>query len=375
MDPTSDIIHDRVIDAPTSAANERPAPDTPPAPKPAPRPEQRSQLADHSPKDADGLSELDKHKIERGWKKDPRTPERRAQAAKERTEGEPVDGEPVDKQRKPVHSDPDAEFDHRTRAGRRILELKGNEKSLKAQNEKLQRELEELRRTGPRAPVSDPAPRSTADPNVSGRSPEAATTDPNDPEPKDADFESWAEYNRALSRWEARQAVREEREAARAADAKQRAELQQTERMAKFASQFEGARAKYPDFDEAVSLLPGPGQESWRYIHESILEHERGAELAYYIATHPDETKDLFNVRSLPEHIRKLRDLELRFEQASAPRTDAARPAPRTSRAPMPTTTVQTNTAATGKTELSGDTDIQTYRLRRGFGASVNGGR
>lgn len=368
MDPTSDFAHDRVIDAPTTATNERPSPTEsaePPAPKPAPK----SRFADHNPKDADGLSELDRHKIDRGLKKDPRPPERREAAAREQAE----ERAEVDNGRRPVHSDPDAEFDRRTRAGRRVLELKGIEKSLKARIDAQQREIDELKR-GTRAPVSDPDPRSTPDPKDSGRSPEA-TTATDDPEPQDADFQSWADYQRALARWEARQELRKERDAARAAEDTHRAELQAQERLAKFGSQFEAVRAKYPDFDEALGTLPGPSNQHWRYIHESILEHDRGAELAYYIATHPDEVKDLFQVRSLPEHIRKIRDLELRFEQSTGARQEAQRPAPRTSRAPMPTTTVQHGGTARPKQELSGDTDIQTYRLQRGFGVSVNGGR
>lgn len=369
MEPTSDLIHERVIDAPTSQTNEKPAPEAKPEPKPQPK----SRLADHNPKDADGLSELDKHKIDRGWKKDPRTPERRAEAVKEAAEAKAAETEGVDNKRKPVHSDPDTEFDHRTRAGRRILELKGTTKSLEARVAELQRENQELKRQAPRPAVSDPAPRSTADPKVSGRSPEAGETD--DPEPQDADFASWADYSRALARWEARQAVRQERQAARAAEEHSRAETQAQERLVRFGSQFEAARAKYPDFDDALSALPGPGHEHWRYIHEAILEHERGAELAYYIATHPDETKDLFAVRSLPEHIRKIRDLELRFEGGIPRAEGAAKPVSRTSRAPMPTTTVQSNTASRPQTVLDGDMDPQAYRLKRGFGVSVNGGR
>lgn len=136
-------------------------------------------------------------------------------------------------------------------------------------------------------------------------------------EPRVEDYDTTEAYIKALalhSVAQAREIDREER--------RQQAVLaqQQTE-MEKFVPQVEAARTKYTDFDDVTSApIYGPLAQSLLYgsVH--------GAEIAYYLGTHPQELERL-NGANLMEAARLIVKLETRFEPLIQ-RTVSGAPAP-----------------------------------------------
>lgn len=139
------------------------------------------------------------------------------------------------------------------------------------------RELEALR-NGTRKPQDEPAPK-----------PKAATaeTDPNDPEPSEADFDTVYAHMRALARWEARQERKAEKKAeAKEAEDKQAKEAEETVRKT-VTERLSKASEKYPDWAERAAetahLKPNPG------IGAALNQSEHTVDLRYHLMTHPED--------------------------------------------------------------------------------------
>lgn len=341
-----EISHERIVDLPTT-------------PTQIPRSE-RSKLADVTPRDEAGLTEYQRHNIERGRLKDPRPESEKAAkpAAK------------VDKSAAKADNDADEELDldRRTKATRRILELKGITKSQEARIAELQSQL--TTRGTP-----DHHPRSTVDPKAgeASEAPAAKT----DVEPNLDDFPSYADWQKAHTRWTVREERRTEREAERASATQEREQSEKQDRFRKFGEGFEAARAKHPDFDEAISRIPTEAvHPSFKFLNDAILNSEVSTEFAYYVGSQPDVMKFLMSAPDLTEHLRRIGRVEAAVEAlgaTAAPSSDQGRRAP-TTRAPLPTTPVSTNghSARTSDPDYS-KMDAQTYRESRHMGRSING--
>jgi len=147
-------------------------------------------------------------------------------------------------------------------------------------------------------------------------------------EPKPEDFGTTEEYVKAAAKWEATQVI----QAARDTDVREARERQATqtyhEALTRFEPLVEKARAKYDDFDEVTSApLYGPQTQ------QLLFESPQGAEIAYYLGTHPQEA-DKINRMSLVEAARTIIKLESRFD---------APPPKAVSQAPPPITPVSGN--------------------------------
>lgn len=158
---------------------------------------------------------------------------------------------------------------------------------------------------------------------------QAARTTPPQPtaptptsKPRADDFETTEGYVDALTDWKVGQALqsqREDEEASREAEAT-RATLRQ------FTPQLDAARAKYEDFDEVTSA---PIYAA--HVQQAFLESPHGADVAYYLGTHPGELERI-NAMRPAEALRAIVKLEPRFESVQ-PKT--------VSKAPPPITPVQ----------------------------------
>ena len=117
----------------------------------------------------------------------------------------------------------------------------------------------------------------------------------NQPEPKGKpnqdDFKTWEDYQEALVDWKTEQKLQQER--AREAQEAESARLQRN--FAAYNRQVSEATAKYEDFEEVVGrddlLIPQVAQLA-------IYELDNGAEVAYYLAKHPEQLEKLVEMNS-----------------------------------------------------------------------------
>lgn len=168
-----------------------------------------------------------------------------------------------------------------------------------------------------------------------------ATAD-DDPEPKEDDPKyagDYAKYLRDVTRWETRQAIRDERAAAAKLAEQAKHEEARTATIRTFAERLTAAKTKYDDFDAtlkwdapwlAPSGEPYPGYEA---THEFILADDAGPDVLHYLRTHPEEVDALLRVPPL-QQVKRLTLLSQRF--ASSPSEAAGA----TGAAPGRTTTI-----------------------------------
>ncbi|MEN6537794.1 MAG: hypothetical protein ABFD89_29350 [Bryobacteraceae bacterium] len=215
---------------------------------------------------------------------------------------------PDNKQQEGEHSrrKPDAE--------KRISQLTRQRREAEDRANRLERELSELRQ-------GKPEPK--AAPKTEAKAPE---------KPKPEDFESYdeyevaaAEYQEKLIDWKVDQRIarKAEQDSETAGQAKVR-EHQKAVAEA-FQAQSEAARGKHEDFDE---VLEANEQELPGHVMQTILESEVGAEMAYYLGTHPDELTAIADMNPL-KAVKALGVIETKLSPTANRR-------PNTSKAPAP---------------------------------------
>lgn len=195
--------------------------------------------------------------------------------------------------------------------------------------------------------------------------------DPLAPRPQDFEYgELDVKYIRALARYEAKQEVLaaqndQQTKTQTAAQKAAQAEFQKAK------TAFEKAgNAKYADFDEVVvqsMTLPKDDPDFWPVsptVGELILTSDVGRDVAYHLATHPDEAKDIFGQsaarqaawfgRKEAEFSSESQDAGGEGEGGEADPDKKAKPAAKVTQAPPP----PKNRAkgAGGKTQASPDT-------------------
>ena len=130
---------------------------------------------------------------------------------------------------------------------------------------------EQLKATAPKEPAKEPA--------------KTDNTPSEDAEPKPEDFDTQADFLKALSKWAIKQARKEEK-----AEAAKNVQVQERQQVLDgWHEQQKAAREKYKDYDEVMSdeVFVGP------IAAQTLVELPDGAELAYYIGKHPDEAEAL----------------------------------------------------------------------------------
>lgn len=140
-----------------------------------------------------------------------------------------------------------------------------------------------------------------------------------DQKPQEGNFTDFGEYVEALTDWKVRQARQQE-----ITDADAQRERARIEGLSRdFAPQLEAARAKYDDFEDVVS------QPIFTPLTQELLwQSPQGAEIAYYLGTHPQEAAAL-NAMAPLAAARRLVALEAQVQQATTPaKTVSTAPAP-----------------------------------------------
>jgi len=164
-------------------------------------------------------------------------------------------------------------------------------------------------------------------------------------EPQVDDFPDYDAYTRAVSRWEARQVWAEE----------QRAQEQQR-RFSTWEDRVRAAQIKYDDWDEALQGADVPVSEALR---EALLTSETGADVLYYLATHPEEGRQLANLGPV-QTARAIGRIEAKLETAAPPLSPPAAAPPST-----PTPVRPVGTSRSGGNRDPGTMSPQEYRAWR----------
>lgn len=199
--------------------------------------------------------------------------------------------------------------------------------------ERAEKALAELKAAPPAATAAEPAA-------------PAAVTDPKDPEPQEGDFETWSSYNAALTRWNVRQVKREDAAAAKAksdSDAATAAKRDFDARLDTWFGRLDAFKASNPERAarvEAIAATLSTGTP----IGDAIVDSEYGAELADYLAAHPEEVARIGALPPLSQ-IRALGRLETQFSTTTSASASAGPAANTVTKAPAPPTFVAARSA------------------------------
>ena len=259
----------------------------------------------------------------------------------------------------------------------------------------LKARLEELERK-----LADPSAGKGAEP-AGTETPPPAEEPAEDAEPAEDDFDTYADFTKAYTKWAIREEQRQEKQREREAreqkvagektkadsEAKAAAEAEQKQAKERWDSKLEEAREKHPDFD-AVALNP---QVKITPVMAAVAQdYDEGAELAYRLGQHPEEAARIAELTVLPENptpgqIRKaFRDAYREFDRIlsklSSPEASRGTPAPPAAPPPKsqpapplkpkPTPPTPVGSRGSGRNELDPDeiANLSNEDFRKRFG-------
>ena len=207
-------------------------------------------------------------------------------------------------------------------------------KGLKKRFSKLTGKIRELesqlstRQPAPAAAESNTGPASQAAANETPGKPQLATWEG-----------TYEAYTEALTDWKIDQ---REQARSKADNERKAAEAHKTKANA-WSERETAARAKYDDYDSVISDAKVPDTPARGDIHAFLIDSEIGPEVAYFLATNPDELKRIAALSPL----RAVAELgKMEGSLVATPET----PKPKTTSAPRPPTTVGAKTGAPSRT-------------------------
>lgn len=157
----------------------------------------------------------------------------------------------------------------------------------------------------------------------------AASVQPNVPsaepvEPKQEQFASWEDYNRAVVKHEAAKIARAEIQRMQQESEQRAAQAKAQAAQRQWTAKAEKARDRFDDFDEA---LGSSEQQYPQPLLDAIAESDIGPELAYHLAKHPEDAE---RIARLAPHsaIRELGKLEAKLSAPPAVKKVTNAPAP-----------------------------------------------
>lgn len=234
--------------------------------------------------------------------------------------------------------------------------------------QELLRQIEELKSTKKPADSAEPT-KAAATPDASGFS---------KPEPKEEDFDNYNDYLEAKVDWKIEKRDFEKEQAAKqAADAKQQEEAAAAEaetHQETLRQRWEKAKEKYHDFDEVIEAAKELPISI--VVRDHLRFSEKGAELAYYLSTNPEEAERISNLNpglALVELGRLEAKLDAGVigaasdvppETTEAPVEERPKQVP-VSKAPPVMTRPAGGVAAKGTSAPSEKDDYQTFKAKR----------
>lgn len=172
--------------------------------------------------------------------------------------------------------------------------------------------------------------------------------------PQRASYANDDEYTDALADWKADQAIA--RREVQQAQARQQAE--QAEVAQQWDKRQQQAIAAIDDYAEVIGkseVIVPP------YVHQALLESEKGPEIAYYLALNPDEAKRIAAMKPLAA-IKRIASLETDLtEPAEEPAVKKVPDLPKKSKAPEPINPVRGASASNAGPAQS----FEEYKRRR----------
>lgn len=190
------------------------------------------------------------------------------------------------------------------------------------------------------------------------KAPEPELKEPDEKDPQYYDDKGqfdWKKYSKDQAKFEADQAVKGER----TRQAQERASQENAKQLAKHTALENTAKKAHDDWDSVMSKIAGTELDKPpRFVLGFLNESDSSAEVRYYLATHPDETKKLFELTP----IRGIKELGKIEDQLIKPST-VAKETPATSGAIRTGTLPPPITPLTGE----GDSGIQTDPSKMSF--------
>jgi len=174
-----------------------------------------------------------------------------------------------------------------------------------------------------------------------------------DLEPTESDFETPYDYFKALSKWEARQVIRDERAAEKQANEQSRQVQALQAKVERVSEQVDANPDAYPDFDEKMDALTEQGLIT-QSVANAVLDCDNAADVAYHLANNPQELKSLMG-KSDAEVIRYIAKLEAKLE---APVVNV-----RQTRAAAPISPIKNS--GSGNTQSPDKMDFEDYKKQR----------
>lgn len=240
----------------------------------------------------------------------------------------------------------------------RIDELTHKAREAERRAEALEREFREKLAKLEQKDESAPAPTPT---NDTGPQPDEKNPDGTEKYPL-GEFDP--QYIRDLTK----HTLQQEREALKAQEEQERAQREQEAKRQELDAQWQEklvtARERYPDFQErGQALLPvfeGVNEQYLDYLTSTVMEMDRGTDVLYYLATHPDEADRIVKSGAAKATI-ALGRIEARFIEQGEQTTAA--PA-KVSKAPPPPPHVNKGTSA-AKVDVPDDTDdLESFKAK-----------
>lgn len=166
-------------------------------------------------------------------------------------------------------------------------------------------------------------------------------------------FETYEEFLEALSDYKVEQRAKqfEQAENQRKANEQQKAQLDT------FQERLSEARSRYTDFDEVVGAQIPISQA----MQQTILESDKGADLAYWLGSNPEESARIAKLSPFAA-AKELGKIEARFEAKPEPKKQAP-----VSKAPPPITPLASQSPA-GSTKSPDEMTLAEYEAWRASG-------
>lgn len=209
----------------------------------------------------------------------------------------------------------------------------------------------------------------TAQPATQSAEPvkDEAKSDPKDPQPQEADFDTYAEFIDARARWNYREAKRDDAAAeaeAKRADSIRAAERATVEAFSAWETRRDAFMAKSPDKGaRLMAFLEGSGLESGTPIGDAIIDSDVGPEIADYLASNPAEARRIAGLSPVSA-IRALGRIESQLESPASPARAAWKP-PAAPYVPVNGNSATTPTPSSELASKGHDFDASGYREKR----------
>lgn len=125
--------------------------------------------------------------------------------------------------------------------------------------------------------------------------PKTAVAGDDDPEPKEEDFAEFKEFNKALSRWAARQETKTVTAKNTEAEQKKAFEAEEGRLMNEHAKRIDALKAsgKHEDLDEVLENLKDSDMTIPPAVGRALIELENSADVVYHLAKNPDVVEKL----------------------------------------------------------------------------------